>query len=50
MAKGKTAQVKRSEASLYLDKATQFIDQARTGLDPDRNDAALLDAIHAAYR
>ena len=48
MAKGKTAQVRRSEARLYLDKAVQFIDQARSGLDSGRNDAALLNAIHAA--
>ena len=48
MAKGKTAQVRRGEARLYLDKAVQFIEQARSGLDADRNDAALLDAIHAA--
>jgi HEPN domain-containing protein len=31
-----------------LDKAVQFIDQARSGLDSGRNDAALLNAIHAA--
>jgi HEPN domain-containing protein len=48
MARGKTTQVRRGEAWLYLDKAIQFIEQARTGLDADRNDAALLDAIHAA--
>jgi HEPN domain-containing protein len=48
MARGKTTQVRRGEARLYLDKATQFIEQARSGLDADRNDAALLDAIHAA--
>jgi HEPN domain-containing protein len=48
MAKGKTTQVRRGEARLYLDKAVQFIEQARSGLDADRNDAALLDAIHAA--
>ncbi len=48
MAKSKTAQVRRREARLYLDKAIQFIEQARSGLDADRNDAALLDAIHAA--
>lgn len=48
MAKGKTAQVRRSEAKLYLDKAVQFIEQARSGLESGRNDAALLDAIHAA--
>jgi HEPN domain-containing protein len=48
MAKGKTTQVRRGEARLYLDKAVQFIEQARSGLDANRNDAALLDAIHAA--
>jgi HEPN domain-containing protein len=48
MARGKTTQVRRGEAWLYLDKAIQFIEQARSGLDADRNDAALLDAIHAA--
>ena len=47
MAKGKTAQVRRGEARLHLEKAIQFVEQARTGLDADRNDAALLDAIHA---
>jgi HEPN domain-containing protein len=47
MARGKTTQVRRGEARLYLDKAIQFIEQARSGLDADRNDAALLDAIHA---
>ena len=48
MARGKTAQVRRNEAPLYLDKAVQFIEQARSGLDAGRNDAALLNAIHAA--
>ncbi|HSP08557.1 MAG TPA: HEPN domain-containing protein [Candidatus Dormibacteraeota bacterium] len=48
MAKGKTTQVRRGEARLYLDKAIQFIEQARSGLNAGRNDAALLDAIHAA--
>jgi HEPN domain-containing protein len=48
VAKGKTAQARRGEAKLYLDKAVQFIEQARSGLDSGRNDAALLNAIHAA--
>jgi HEPN domain-containing protein len=48
MARSKTTKVRRGEARLYLDKAIQFIEQARSGLDADRNDAALLDAIHAA--
>ncbi len=47
MAKGKTAQVRRGEAQLHLGKAIQFIEQARSGLDANRNDAALLAAIHA---
>jgi hypothetical protein len=42
VAKGKTAQARRGEAQLYLDKAVQFIEQARLGLDSGRNDAALL--------
>ena len=48
MARGKTVQVRGNEARLYLDKAVQFIEQARAGLDAGRNDAALLEAIHAA--
>lgn len=48
MARGKTTQVRRGEARLYLDKAIQFMEQARSGLDANRNDAALLEAIHAA--
>jgi len=48
MAKGKTAQVRRSEARLHLEKAVQFLEQAQSGLLANRHDAALLDAIHAA--
>ena len=48
MAKGKTAQLRRAGARLYLEKAIQFLEQARSGLEANRNDAALLDAIHAA--
>ena len=48
MARGKTVQVRQGEARLYLEKAVQFLEQARSGLDANRNDAALLDAIHAA--
>lgn len=48
MARGKTAQVRRAEGRLYFEKAAQFIEQARSGLEANRNDAALLDAIHAA--
>jgi len=48
MAKGKTAQVRRGQARLYLEKAVQFLEQARSGLEANRYDAVLLDAIHAA--
>lgn len=48
MARGKTVQVRSSEASLYLDKAMQFLEQARAGLEAGRYDAASLDGIHAA--
>ncbi len=48
MARGKTVKTRRAEAGLYLDKAGQFLDQARSGLEAGRNDASLLDAIHAA--
>ncbi len=48
MARGKTAQGRRVEARLYLEKAVQFHEQARSGIEAHRNDAALLDAIHAA--
>jgi len=48
MARGKTTQARRAEARMYLDKASQFLEQARAGLTTGRYDAALLDAIHAA--
>ena len=48
MASVKTAQVRRGEARIYLHKSVQFIEQAHSGLDTQRYDAALLDAIHAA--
>lgn len=48
MARGKTAQTRRVEATLYFDKAVQFLEQARSGVEAGRNDATLLDAIHAA--
>jgi hypothetical protein len=38
VAKGKTAQVRRSEAKLYLDRAVEFIEQALSGLESGRND------------
>lgn len=49
MAKGsKTVSVSRAESRLYLAKAQQFVTEGRTALDASRNDAALLNAIHAA--
>ena len=48
MAKGKTVEVRRGEASLYVAKADQFLEQARAALESERYDAALLNAIHAA--
>lgn len=48
MARGKTAEVRRGEARLYLAKAEQFLQEARAAVAADRHDAALLNAIHAA--
>jgi HEPN domain-containing protein len=48
MARGKSVDVRRSEAKLYVAKADQFLDHARAALDAERFDAALLNAIHAA--
>lgn len=47
MARGKTAQVRRSESRLYLQKASELLQEARSGLEMNRYDAALLNAIHA---
>lgn len=38
----------RSEARLYLAKAQQFSAEATAALDNSRNDAAMLNAVHAA--
>jgi len=48
MAKGKTVEVRRSEARLYVAKADEFLEEARSALESERYDAALLNAIHAA--
>jgi HEPN domain-containing protein len=45
---GKTATASRSEASLYLGKAEQFLDECAVAIDAGRHDAAMLNAIHAA--
>lgn len=44
---GKTVTVPRAEARLYLGKAQQFLEEARSAVQESRNDAALLNAIHA---
>lgn len=44
----KTISVSRAESALYLAKAEQFVEEARTALAASRNDAAMLNAIHAA--
>jgi HEPN domain-containing protein len=44
----KTAEVSRSESTLYLRKAGQFAGAAQDALLASRHDAALLNAVHAA--
>jgi HEPN domain-containing protein len=46
--RAKTVTVRRTEASLYLGKAGQFVDAAQRALDVRQYDAGMLDAIHAA--
>lgn len=48
MTPGKTVEVARSEARLYLAKAEQFAEEARVALQDSRNDAAMLNAVHTA--
>jgi HEPN domain-containing protein len=44
----KTVSVSRAESALYVAKAEQFVEEAHTALDASRDDAAMLNAIHAA--
>ncbi len=44
----KTVQTPRSEARLYLAKAQQFCAEATAAINSSRNDAAMLNAVHAA--
>jgi len=44
----KTLLTSRSEASLYLAKAEQFVEEARVATDNSRHDAGMLNSIHAA--
>jgi len=44
----KTVSVSRAESAPYLAKAEQFVEEARAALDSSRDDAAMLNAVHAA--
>lgn len=44
----KTVPVPRAEGKLCLEKAEQFLQEARSALERSRHDAAMLNAIHAA--
>jgi hypothetical protein len=47
-ARRKTVKTPRSEARLYLVKANQFPVEATAAMKGSRNDAAMLNAVHAA--
>jgi HEPN domain-containing protein len=47
-ARRKTVETPRSEARLYLAKAQQFSAEASAAISNSRNDAAMLNAVHAA--
>lgn len=47
-ARRKTVETPRSEAHLYLAKAEQFSAEAIAAIKNSRNDAAMLNAVHAA--
>ncbi len=44
----KTVTTPRSEASLYLAKAQQFLEESQLALKGTRHDAAMLNSVHAA--
>ncbi len=43
----KTVVASRAEARLYLEKAQQFLEEARSAVGSSRHDASMLTAIHA---
>ncbi len=45
---GKTVRTSKGEAQLYLAKSEEFLHEAAEALPGERNDAAMLNAIHAA--
>jgi HEPN domain-containing protein len=47
-ARRKTVEAPRSEAPLYIAKAVQFVEEASAAIESSRNDAAMLNAVHAA--
>jgi len=46
-ARRKTVETPRSEAHLYIAKAVQFAEEASAAIESSRNDAAMLNAVHA---
>ena len=44
----KSVAASRAEARLYLEKADQFLEEARSAITSSRYDAGMLTAIHAA--
>ncbi len=46
--RAKTVATARGEASLYLAKAKQFVEEAQSALESSRHDAGMLNSIHAA--
>jgi HEPN domain-containing protein len=46
--RSKTVDVPRREAQRYVEKAVEFVEQARDASSSSRHDAAVLNAIHAA--
>jgi len=45
--RAKSVTTQRNEASLYLAKAEQLVEEARLALEGSRHDAAMLNSIHA---
>src|SRR5947209_5752984 len=48
MTRIKVVEAHRAEARLYMSKAQQFLDQARSALTGHRYDAVMLNAVHSA--
>jgi len=48
MARIKVVEANRAEARLYMNKAQQFLDQARSAFTEQHYDAVMLNAVHSA--